>query len=48
VVVGGLLLPLALAGLGPTGATVAAVLTLAGLWVYEDLWIKVGQSIPLS
>ena len=26
----------------------AAVLALAGLWVWEDLWVKAGQSIPLS
>ena len=27
---------------------VAAVLALAGLWLWEDLWVKAGQSIPLS
>jgi hypothetical protein len=27
---------------------VAAVLALAGLWCYEDLWVKAGQSVPLS
>jgi len=21
---------------------------LAGLWVYENLWIKAGQAVPLS
>jgi formate-dependent nitrite reductase membrane component NrfD len=26
----------------------AAVLALAGLWLYEDLWIRAGQSVPLS
>src|SRR5439155_307016 len=26
----------------------AAVLALAGLWLWEDLWVKAGQSIPLS
>jgi hypothetical protein len=26
----------------------AAVLALGGLWVWEDLWVKAGQSIPLS
>jgi Fe-S-cluster-containing dehydrogenase component/formate-dependent nitrite reductase membrane component NrfD len=26
----------------------AAVLSLAGLWLYEDLWIRAGQSVPLS
>ena len=33
---------------GPASALVAAVLALAGLWVYEDLWLKAGQSQPLS
>ena len=27
---------------------VAALLALAGLWLWEDLWVKAGQSIPLS
>jgi Fe-S-cluster-containing dehydrogenase component/formate-dependent nitrite reductase membrane component NrfD len=27
---------------------IAAVLALAGLWLWEDLWVKAGQSIPLS
>jgi Fe-S-cluster-containing dehydrogenase component/formate-dependent nitrite reductase membrane component NrfD len=27
---------------------VAAVLVLAGLWIYENLWIKTGQAVPLS
>ena len=26
----------------------AALLALAGLWLWEDLWVKAGQSIPLS
>jgi formate-dependent nitrite reductase membrane component NrfD len=26
----------------------AAILALAGLWWFEDLWIKAGQSAPLS
>src|SRR5208282_1164424 len=26
----------------------AALLALAGLWCYEDLWVKAGQSVPLS
>jgi hypothetical protein len=37
--------------LGPAAegtAAVAALLSLAGLWVYEDLWVKAGQSLPLS
>jgi Fe-S-cluster-containing dehydrogenase component/formate-dependent nitrite reductase membrane component NrfD len=28
--------------------SVASVLVLLGLWMYEDLWIKAGQSVPLS
>jgi Fe-S-cluster-containing dehydrogenase component/formate-dependent nitrite reductase membrane component NrfD len=27
---------------------VAALFALAGLWIYEDLWVKAGQSVPLS
>ena len=27
---------------------VAAVATLAGLLLYEDLWLQAGQSVPLS
>jgi formate-dependent nitrite reductase membrane component NrfD len=27
---------------------VAALLVLQGLWVYENLWIKAGQAVPLS
>jgi len=27
---------------------VAALLALGGLWLWEDLWVKAGQSIPLS
>ena len=27
---------------------IASVLVLAGLWVYENLWIKAGQAVPLS
>jgi Fe-S-cluster-containing dehydrogenase component/formate-dependent nitrite reductase membrane component NrfD len=38
---------LALSGTAATAA-LAAVLALAGLWIYEDLWLKAGQSIPLS
>jgi hypothetical protein len=26
----------------------AALLALAGLWVWEHVWVKAGQSIPLS
>ena len=48
VVVAGTALPLGLLALGPAASGVAAILALAGLWIYEDLWIKAGQSIPLS
>jgi formate-dependent nitrite reductase membrane component NrfD len=27
---------------------IAAVLALFGLWMYEHLWIKAGQALPLS
>jgi hypothetical protein len=27
---------------------IGALLALAGLWVYEDVWVRAGQSIPLS
>ncbi len=47
----GVVVPLALligAGEFLWGPLVAAVLALSGLWVYEHLWIKAGQSVPLS
>jgi Fe-S-cluster-containing dehydrogenase component/formate-dependent nitrite reductase membrane component NrfD len=47
----GIVVPVTLALLWPAGGvfgTVAALLALAGLWVYEDIWIKAGQSVPLS
>ena len=53
VVLGGVFLPIALllagaawesTSLGALGALVA----LAGLWLWEDLWVKAGQAIPLS
>jgi Fe-S-cluster-containing dehydrogenase component/formate-dependent nitrite reductase membrane component NrfD len=34
-------------GLGALPA-LAALLALAGLWLWEDLWVKAGQSVPLS
>jgi hypothetical protein len=48
VVVVGIVLPLLLAVVGPFAGLAAALCALAGLWVYEDLWVKAGQSIPLS
>ncbi|MCI0546114.1 MAG: polysulfide reductase NrfD [Candidatus Rokubacteria bacterium] len=54
VVLAGLVLP-GLLLLLPADATIAggawglgAVLALAGLWVWEDLWVRAGQSAPLS
>jgi Fe-S-cluster-containing hydrogenase component 2/formate-dependent nitrite reductase membrane component NrfD len=36
-------------GAGSTALTVlGALLALAGLWLWEDLWVKAGQSVPLS
>jgi Fe-S-cluster-containing dehydrogenase component/formate-dependent nitrite reductase membrane component NrfD len=29
-------------------SALAALLALAGLWLWEDLWVKAGQSVPLS
>ncbi|HXM63061.1 MAG TPA: NrfD/PsrC family molybdoenzyme membrane anchor subunit [Terriglobales bacterium] len=52
----GLIAPIILTALGlasliPGGAAfavVAAVLALAGLWWFEELWVKAGQAAPLS
>jgi formate-dependent nitrite reductase membrane component NrfD len=50
----GMVVPITLAIVAywSTGSTVfsiaAAILALAGLWWFEDLWIKAGQSAPLS
>jgi len=32
----------------PAAWAIAALLSLAGLWLWEDLWVRAGQSIPLS
>jgi hypothetical protein len=29
-------------------STLGAVLALAGLWLWEDLWVRAGQLVPLS
>jgi formate-dependent nitrite reductase membrane component NrfD len=45
------LISLVLTSLVPSAsafAIVAAVLALAGLWWFEELWVKAGQSAPLS
>ncbi|MGH9467378.1 MAG: 4Fe-4S dicluster domain-containing protein [Terriglobales bacterium] len=46
----GLVAPLViviLAG-GEAAGIVAALLALAGLWCFEDLWVRAGQAVPLS
>jgi Fe-S-cluster-containing dehydrogenase component/formate-dependent nitrite reductase membrane component NrfD len=53
VVAGGVVVPIALliagAALEARALTaLAALLTLAGLWLWEDVWVKAGQSVPLS
>jgi formate-dependent nitrite reductase membrane component NrfD len=49
VLAAGVVAPLALMLAATSLATTAAaLLALAGLWIYEDLWIKAGQSVPLS
>jgi hypothetical protein len=52
-VAAGIVAPLALlmAGAASQSAvptSLSALLSLAGLWIYEDLWVQAGQSIPLS
>ena len=44
----GIVLSLVVMAMLPGGMVLGALLALAGLWVYEDLWIRAGQSIPLS
>jgi Fe-S-cluster-containing dehydrogenase component/formate-dependent nitrite reductase membrane component NrfD len=49
VVVAGTVLPmLLLATPWPPGWALAALLVLGGLWLWEDLWVRAGQSVPLS
>ena len=50
VVVAGTALPLVLllSAAVPLGSELAALLALGGLWLWEDLWIRAGQMIPLS
>jgi Fe-S-cluster-containing dehydrogenase component/formate-dependent nitrite reductase membrane component NrfD len=47
-VVVGIVLPLVLILAVPGGMVVGALLALAGLWIYEDAWVRAGQAIPLS
>ena len=32
----------------PFGSELAAGLALGGLWLWEELWIRAGQMLPLS
>jgi Fe-S-cluster-containing dehydrogenase component/formate-dependent nitrite reductase membrane component NrfD len=53
VVLGGVVAPLVLIVIGTLAAStplvvLAAALALVGLWLWEDLWVRAGQSIPLS
>jgi Fe-S-cluster-containing dehydrogenase component/formate-dependent nitrite reductase membrane component NrfD len=53
VLVGAALPALALLGVLGLGlplwvSAIAALLALAGLWIYEDVWIRAGQSVPMS
>jgi Fe-S-cluster-containing dehydrogenase component/formate-dependent nitrite reductase membrane component NrfD len=48
VVLAGTLFPLTLVWLSPLGSVIAAIVALMGLWLYEDVWLKAGQSLPLS
>jgi Fe-S-cluster-containing dehydrogenase component/formate-dependent nitrite reductase membrane component NrfD len=44
----GLALIAAAAPLAALVAPLAGALALAGLWLYEDAWVRAGQSVPLS
>jgi formate-dependent nitrite reductase membrane component NrfD len=49
VVVAGTVLPmLLLASPWPPGWALGALLSLGGLWLWEELWVRAGQSVPLS
>jgi Fe-S-cluster-containing dehydrogenase component/formate-dependent nitrite reductase membrane component NrfD len=50
VIVGGIALPLVLllSASVPFASELAAGLALAGLWLWEELWTRAGQMIPLS
>ena len=49
-VVAWLLFPLVLLVVSPQpwAAVAAAVLGLFGLWLWEDIWVRAGQALPLS
>jgi Fe-S-cluster-containing dehydrogenase component/formate-dependent nitrite reductase membrane component NrfD len=44
----GIVVPLLIVWLAPAAILLAALLALVGLWTYEELWVKAGQSVPLS
>ena len=48
VIAAGTALPVVLIWPNPYSAALGGALALIGLWIYEDLWIKAGQSVPLS
>jgi len=50
VVAAGIVLPfvLLMSPVYPWAPTAAALLTLGGLWLWEDLWVRAGQALPLS
>ena len=50
VVAAGVAMPLVLlpSASVPFGSELAAVLALGGLWLWEELWIRAGQMLPLS
>jgi Fe-S-cluster-containing dehydrogenase component/formate-dependent nitrite reductase membrane component NrfD len=48
VVAGGTVLPIVLVWPSPYSAVLGALLALVGLFIYEDLWLKAGQAVPLS
>jgi Fe-S-cluster-containing dehydrogenase component/formate-dependent nitrite reductase membrane component NrfD len=48
VVLLGIFAPVVLSAWGPLPGVLGALCALVGLWIYEDLWVEAGQSIPLS
>ncbi|HEV2053913.1 MAG TPA: 4Fe-4S dicluster domain-containing protein [Methylomirabilota bacterium] len=50
IVVGGTAVPLVLLVVSPQpwAAVAATVLGLFGLWLWEDIWVRAGQALPLS
>ena len=48
VIAAGTALPVVLIWPTPYSAALGGALALLGLWIYEDLWVKAGQSVPLS